>query len=125
VNTSSGIPTPVPGTPPPGLSAVKACFTNSGALANVGPCFGPPNSKLAVRILNAKYGPYTLLQFQVMAAAGVPSFVTTPLVGSGSLLSANVPAQLCVAKGAKWQIYLYNQTKALGEIGEFTITSCP
>lgn len=125
VNTSKGIPTPQPGTPAPGLSSVKACFTNSGAVANVGPCFGPPNSKLAVRILNTKFGPYTLLQFQVMVTGGVPSFVTTPLVGSGSLLSANVPAQLCVAKGAKWQVWLFNQTKSVGEIGEFTITGCP
>jgi hypothetical protein len=126
VGTTGGIPTPKPATPPPGLANVKPCFVNTGAVASVGPCFGPANSKLAVRIYNTKYGPYTLLQFQTVVVNGVPSFVTTPLIGSGSLLSANVPAQLCVAKSPnKWQVWLFNQTKSVGEIGQFTITGCP
>jgi hypothetical protein len=120
-----GIPTPVPGTPPPGLASVKPCYVNTGAVASVGPCFGLANSKLAVRIYNQKYGPYTLLQFQISVAGGVPAFVTTPLVGSGSLVSANVPIQLCVAKNSKWQVWLFNQTKSVGQIGEFSITGCP
>jgi hypothetical protein len=126
VTTSKGIPTPQPGTPPPGLANVKPCFVNTGALASVGPCFGPANSKLAVRIYNQQYGPYTLLQFQIAVTGGVPALVTTPLVGSGPLVSANVPIQLCLAKSpAKWQVWLFNQTKSVGQIGQFTITGCP
>ena len=120
------IPTPVPGTPPPGLASVKPCFVNTYAIASVGPCFGPANSKLAVRIYSNKYAPYALLQFKIVVANGVPALVTTPLVGSGNLLSANVPIQLCLAKSnSKWQVWLFNQTRSVGEIGEFTITGCP
>ena len=124
--TSGLLPTPVPAPVPPGLAAVKPCFTNSGAVANAGPCFGPANSLIAVRILSNRLGPYTLLQFQTVVTNGVPALVTSPLKGSGSLFWATVPAQLCVAKSPnKWQVWLYNQSKSAGEIGEFTITGCP
>jgi hypothetical protein len=121
----SGLPTPVPGTPPPGLSAVKPCYVNTGAIASSGPCSGKPGSQLAMRIYSQKYGPYTIVVFKTVVTSGVPAAVTSPLVGSGSLVSVTVPAQLCVAKNTKWQVWLSNQTKSVGQIGDFTIVGCP
>jgi hypothetical protein len=98
-----GKSTPAPAPPPPGLSAIKPCYVNTGAIASVGPCFGPPGATLAVRIYNQKRGPFSLLVFKTVVTNGVPAVVTAPLSGNGDILTASAPIKLCVAKAPnKW-----------------------
>lgn len=114
------------GNPPPGLRSIKPCYVNSYAIASVGPCFGTPGTTLAVQIYNQKRGPFSILVFKTVVINGVPALVTAPLSGSGNLLMATAPIQLCLAKAPnKWQVWLSGPTKSLGQIGEFSVTGCP
>jgi hypothetical protein len=117
---------------PPAAPAAAPCYTNSGAIAAVGPkpCFGPPGTMIDVFILRATtYVPYTQVHFKNVPVNGVPAVVIAPLAGSsaaGSIMTVAAPAQLCLARSnSKWQVWLANATRELGEIGEFTIISCP
>lgn len=96
------------------------CFTNSGAIANIGPCTGKVGSALTIRQLRATSSPLARLVFRSVVTNGVPAQVTAPLTGSTSPFSATVPAQLCMAGGPPWEVLLLTASgQNQGVIGRF------
>jgi hypothetical protein len=123
----------IPGKPPgPGIGSttttatIKPCYVNSSSLAASGPCFGNPGSILGVTVYRTTDAPYTEVLFKAVVANGMPALVTSPLAGSAVYRTTTIPAQLCIrGSGFKWQVWLANATRSLGQIGDFTIKGCP
>jgi hypothetical protein len=100
--------------------AARPCFTNSGAIADVGPCNAPVGASLTVRQLRSAGAPLGRVIFKAVLANGVPAQVTVPLTGSGPTFSAAVVPQLCAQGGPSWDVWLQTTTgQNQGVIGRF------
>lgn len=111
-----------------GVPPVKPCYVNSGALAAVGPCFGPVGQAISVTELQPMADPPYQLRFERVPVNGVKSVVLAPISGPTGARGATAPAELCIGPGfpKKWSVWLIDGHGALrGEIGEFTATGCP
>jgi hypothetical protein len=108
----------------PAAAAAKPCH-GGGGVADPGPCFGLPGSKITVFVHDQKRGPYTALRFTTAGSAIGAKVADVPLSGSGDQLTAPVPAQLCTAGSRSvWEVNLVAPSGAL-PIGTFTIVGCP
>jgi hypothetical protein len=114
------MPAPLPAPAPVAGPMAKPCYSNSGAIANVGPCSSGIGSTLTIRQLRTTSGPLGSLVFKAVLANGVPAQVVVPLTSGGSPYSATVPPQLCAAGGPRWEVWLRTAGGAnQGSIGSF------
>lgn len=103
-----------------GGALASPCFTNSYAVANVGPCYGKVSSSLSVRQLRPASAPLGRLIFKAVLANGVPAQVIVPLTGGGPTFAAAVVPQLCAQGGPAWDVWLQTTTNQnQGVIGRF------
>jgi virginiamycin B lyase len=124
---------PAPTTPvatpvlPPGF---KPCVVNAGSVGAVGPCFGPPGTTLTLEMSKTVPGGPGSLVFKTVVVSGGPADVivpVTPVAGSATVFSATAPPTLCAGPFPHtWNVWLSDATGgSQGEIGQFSITSCP
>jgi hypothetical protein len=109
------------GAPRPAPSTTAPCYSNSYAVANIGPCTSRVGSTLTIRRLRTTPTPLGSLVFKAVLANGVPAQVTAPLApAGGSIFNAVVPAQLCAQGGPKWDVWLRTADgQNQGSIGSF------
>lgn len=115
-------PRPIPGPGPiANPLAQDPCYSNTYAVANIGPCTARVGSTLTVQRLRTTPSPLGALVFKAVLASGVPAQVIVPLTGvGGSAFHAVVPAQLCARGGPKWDVWLRTADgQNQGSIGSF------
>ena len=97
------------------------CFTNSYAVADIGPCSGWVGSVLTVRQLRQTRYPLGRLVFRTVVANGVPAQIIVPLYNNGGgIYGARVPPHLCMAGGPRWEVILLTaDLQNQGVIGSF------
>jgi hypothetical protein len=129
----------------------KACFVNSGSVASMGPCGGPIGTLITIRTSRAVPSPFGKIWFYEISShaslGGTVCYscatVTMILTGGGNMAKGGVaansyyqfraPAAMCVAgSGQGWAAFpipLSGTTAkspyGYGDIGTFTIYSCP
>jgi hypothetical protein len=146
---------PPPKSPPPPPKApplpFKACFVNSGSVASMGPCGGPIGTLITIRTSRAVPSPFAKIWFyEISSHASLGgtvchscATVTVTLTGGGNLARGGVaadsyyqftaPPAMCIAgSGQGWAAFpipvsgtTAKSPYGYGDIGTFTIYSCP
>ena len=134
---------------PSGASApYKACFTNSGAYASMGPCNGGIGTLITIKMLRAIPSPVVKVFFyEISSQASIGgtvcyscATVSVSLAGNnnlakggtkaGSYYQFKAPPQMCLnGSNQGWAAFLIPASATgkygYGDIGTFTIASCP
>ena len=150
VPSSPPLPSP-PKSPPPPPLPFKACFVNAGSVASMGPCGGPIATLITIRTSRAIPSPFGKIWFYEISShaslGGTVCYscatVTVTLTGGGNMAKGGVaagsyyqfraPPAMCLAgSGQGWAAFpipvsgtTAKSPYGYGDIGTFTIYSCP
>lgn len=145
----SKLPPPSPPKSPP--LPFKACFVNAGSVASMGPCGGPIGTLITIRTSRAIPSPIGKIWFYEISShaslGGTVCYscatITVTLTGGGNLARGGVaadsyyqfraPPAMCLAgSGQGWAAFpipvsgtTAKSPYGYGDIGTFTIYSCP
>jgi hypothetical protein len=129
-------------------ASFKACFVNSGAVASMGPCAGPIGTLITIKTLRkipTPIGKVFFYETSSLASIGGQicyscATVSASLAGknnlakggtkAGSYYQFTAPAQLCLnGSNQGWAAFAIPTTGTpkygYGDVGTFTIDSCP